>query len=315
MLFLHQPPVDKGEEGMNRGFLIAGLGLALLAGVFFKPADAGKLSMHMHAPVYYLSLGTSLAAGVQADENGASVVTDVSYPGLLAEIIAEDIPKLRHVNLGCPGEDSDTFIDGGICDYRSGSQLDQAVHFLRAHRKAVGLITIDLGANDALSCLQGTRIDLQCIAETIPRLAENLAEALGTLREAAGPEVPIVGMNYYDPLLALWFDDPATAALSATLQDQINGALENVYAQFDIPVADVAGAFGDGDLVTDENNNGVPDSVETICAWTWMCPLQNIHPNEKGYQVIADAFAAVLPPLVPEHVHYHHHGCSSPHRK
>ena len=78
-----------------------------------------------NTPVYYLSLGTSLAAGVQADfpESCESVVTDVNYPGFIAENISadQDIRKLRHVNLGCPGETSDTFIDGGLCKFPHGS--------------------------------------------------------------------------------------------------------------------------------------------------------------------------------------------------
>ena len=123
-----------------------------------------------NTPVYYLSLGTSLAAGVQADPpTGKNVVTNVSYPGLLAEIMRENNSKLRHENLGCPGETSDTFIDGGRCDYPHGSQLDEALNFLHAHGKFTGLITIDLGANDVLQCTQGT-IDFQCAEEAIERL-------------------------------------------------------------------------------------------------------------------------------------------------
>jgi lysophospholipase L1-like esterase len=43
----------------------------------------------------------------------------------------------------------------------------------------------------------------------------------------------------------------------------------------------------------------------TICTWTWMCIGNNIHPNEYGYQVIADAFAARLPPLIPVQAIHH----------
>ena len=248
-------------------------------------------------PVYYLSLGTSLAAGVQADPvTGNKVVTDIHYPGLLAEIIGEDISKLRHENLGCPGETSDTFIDGGRCDYPHGSQLDEAVNFLRAHGKFTGLITIDLGANDVLQCTQGT-IDFQCAEEAIEPLAVNLANILATLREVAGPDVPIVGMNYYNPLLVLWFQNPDLAELTRLLMLDFNEALEGVYAGFGVPVADVAGAFMSGDLVADSNMNMVPDSVELLCAWTWMCAFMNVHPNEVGYGVIAGEFVDVLPPI------------------
>lgn len=295
---------------MNRKLWITCFAVILLVSAPCRPASARSHKGHWNMPVYYLSLGTSLAAGVQADENGGSVVTDVSYPALLADYIRQDIPKLHHVNLGCPGENSDSFIDGGICDYRQGSQLDQAVHFLHAHGKFTGLITIDLGANDVLSCVDDTSIDVVCLGQTITRLAGNLTYVLSTLREAAGPDMPIIGMNYYNPLLAFWFTDPNIAALSVDLQDQINLVLENVYAQFNVPVADVAGAFWAGPLEVDNDGNGYPDSLDNICDWTWMCSEYNIHPNDEGYQVIADAFAAILPPLAPTQVvrHIRHHG-------
>ena len=208
----------------------------------------------------------------------------------------EDISKLRHENLGCPGETSDTFMDGGRCDYPHGSQLDEALNFLHAHGKFTGLITIDLGANDVLQCTQGT-LDFQCAEEAIERLAVNLANILATLREAAGPDVPIVGMNYYNPLLVLWFQNPDLAELTRLLMLDFNEALEGVYAGFGFPVADVAGAFMSGDLVTDTNMNMVPDSVELLCAWTWMCAFMNVHTNEVGYGVIAGEFVGVLPPI------------------
>jgi hypothetical protein len=31
-------------------------------------------------------------------------------------------------------------------------------------------------------------------------------------------------------------------------------------------------------------------NVATICRLTYMCSMQNIHPNVEGYQVIATAF-------------------------
>ena len=270
--------------------VILTVSLVLSAGnVFAKSWKARK-----HTPVYYLSLGTSLAAGVQADPlTGESVVTDVSYPNILAAAIGEDIRKLRHVNLGCPGEISDTFIDGGICEYPHGSQLYEAVKFLHAHRKFTGLITIDLGANDALSCVDETGIDIDCFFGTVSHLASNLTYVLKTLRKAAGPKVPIVGMNYYNPLLVSWFGDPTTAMQTAYLQEQLNMALFDVYSQFKVPVADVAGVFKSNDFTIE--SNGLPANVNLLCAWTWMCEWQNIHPNELGYDAIAGAFEDVLP--------------------
>ena len=259
------------------------------------PGPRGVAPAENNKKVYYLSLGTSLAAGVQADPlTGESVVTDVSYPSKIADALGEDIRKLRHVNLGCPGETSTTFIDGGICDYRRGSQLDEALHFLHVRGKFVGLITIDMGANDILPCFEDPDL-LTCFQQQVALLVENLNEALPALREAAGPDVPIVAMNYYNPLLATWFTNPELVPLLVQLQAELNGVLGLVYAAHGIPVADVAGAFQSDDIVTDANMNGVPDSVELICAWTWMCSHGNIHANDDGYCVIANTFLSVIP--------------------
>ena len=33
-----------------------------------------------------------------------------------------------------------------------------------------------------------------------------------------------------------------------------------------------------------------------ICTYTWMCAVGDIHPNDQGYIVIANTFAAAIPP-------------------
>ena len=267
-------------------------------GMICEPVSAKSGKGKKGKPAYYLSLGTSLAAGVQADpDTGQSVVTDVSYPGILAEKLKEEIPQLRHVNLGCPGETSDSFIDGGICEYKRGSQLAQAVKFLRSRGKSTKLITIDMGANDILGCIDGVNIDMTCFTDATQNLITNLIDILNTLRWAVGPNVPIVAMNYYNPLAAFWFQDPLLANQTNMLQGFVNSALEGVYDAYGVPVADVAAAFMSGDLVTDEFGQTIPDSLDLLCAWTWMCIYQNIHPNAVGYGVIADVFAETLPPL------------------
>jgi len=272
------------EDGFVLGaaILVSAI-LILVIGMATGPVWAQPPGL-LNTPVYYLSLSTSLAAGVQADpESCQSVVTDVSYPGLIAEnIIADkDIRKLRHVNLGCPGETSNTFIDGGLCKYPHGSQLEEALNFLHAHGKFTGLITIDLGANDALDCFfnpppEGIAF---CFMNSVANLSANLSDILDALQQAA-PGVPNVGMNYYNPLLVV---DPATAPL----QDALNTALQVVYGVKEVPVADVAGAFSETP----------PGELALLCEWTWMCDCFNIHPNIAGYEAIANAFNPVLPAI------------------
>ena len=84
------------------------------------------------------------------------------------------------------------------CDYPHGSQLAQTVAFLHAHRRFVSLITIDIGGNYVALCVFS--LDQACLADGLARVNQNLPVILSALREAA-PGVPIVGMNYYDPLL------------------------------------------------------------------------------------------------------------------
>jgi lysophospholipase L1-like esterase len=291
------------------GFFAAALAVAMLT----APVAAKSKHGHKHAPVHYLALGTSLAFGIQARQVDESVCinvpSDVSYPKLLAQTISKKVKNLELVNISCPGETSDTFIDGGICNYAQESQLEAAVAFLRAHRKSTRLITIDLGANDALACVDDATlaIDFQCLLDTVDRLESNLEMVLGALRKAA-PGVPIVGMNYYNPLLLIWSVDRNKAALTALLQELVNLTLERVYTAFKIPVADVSGAFMSADLHTDDIGTELPDSVDLLIAWTWMYTCNDIHPNDVGYGVIAEEFAAVLPKIRSYKPHGPRHG-------
>jgi hypothetical protein len=81
-----------------------------------------------------------------------------------------------------------------------------------------------------------------------------------------------------------------------TLQGQLNNTLALIYSSFGVPVADVATTFMSEEYV-DNNENDIPDNVEILCAWTWMCKFQNIHPNEVGYEMIAATFSGVLPEI------------------
>ncbi len=265
-------------------------------------ALTGVLTVGLPAPVgassgsrFYLSLGTSLSVGIEPNSAGHTRRTQEGYADQLHALLAT--PGLQLVKLGCPGETSITMITGGVCDYEAGSQLAQAVQFLGDHRGSVALVTIDVGANDIEPCggLSGDAQQL-CAAQAIGNVIGNLPVILTALRAAAGPDVTIIGMNYYNPFLAVWFVDPAQAQLSTQLQILFNGGLGFIYtAMFGIPVADVATAF---DSLNDTPNPVVPVNVQNICALTWMCappPVgPNIHANAIGYGVIAQAFLAVF---------------------
>jgi lysophospholipase L1-like esterase len=251
---------------------------------------------------FYLSLGTSLSVGIQPNRAGQNRRTKEGYPDQLYAALSETRPKLRHVMLGCSGETTVTMIVGGICDYKEGSQLAEAVRFLQDHRGSVALVTIDMGANDVEPCgrLSGDAQAL-CVATALGNVVVNLQRILGELR-AAGPGVLIVGMNYYNPFLAAWFQEPngpALAFASDELLSALNFWLEVIYTNpaFGVPVADVAGAFLSSDFRPFEPG-GIPRNVLMICQLTWMCappPVgPNIHANADGYGVIAEAFLPLV---------------------
>ena len=254
--------------------------------------------------VYYLALGDSLSRGIQPDAAGASIETSQGYPDLVYARLRRSHPALRLVQLGCPGESTETMMHGGICRYPGGSQLAAAVTFLRAHRGHVLLVTIDIGANDPEDC--GGQHELaglaSCIGQ-IPGTATRLVTILGRLRAAAGPAVRIVGMSYYLPDLAQWRDGTlghAVARVSERLAVAFTGLLDQAYAQAGVGVADVFGAFDTADFgnpVMVPGIGSLPRNVARICEWTWECAPPprgpNQHANPAGYRVIANAILKV----------------------
>jgi len=251
---------------------------------------------------YYLALGDSLSRGVQPDPAGASLPTQQGYPNQLYAALHLGDPGLRLVKLGCSGETTHTMIDGGICSYPAGSQLAEAVRFLRAHRGQVSLITIDIGANDPDSCISRPSIGAvaSCVTKSFPETVANLTKIMSTIRAAAGRQVRIIGMNYYVPALAEWrngFAGQELARLSERLVVVYNRLLASVYQEFGARVANVFGAFHSGDFTDQVKVPGIgtlPRNVAAICLWTWECAPAPRGPNEHaraiGYGVIALAF-------------------------
>jgi lysophospholipase L1-like esterase len=256
------------------------------------------------ATSYYLSLGDSLAQGVQPNAAGTSVETNQGYPNQLYAALRLGHPGLRLVKLGCPGETTGTMISGGICSYPQGSQLAAAVSFLRDQPGRVPLISIDIGANDLNPCVVLTSLSAleACVEATLPTVVANLTEIMTDLRAAGGGNVRIIGMTYYVPELAAWLTGrpgQEFATASEQLVVTFNGLLSNVYQQFGARIADVFSAFQSADFtdwVTLPNIGTVPRNVALICKWTWECAPAprgpNEHANAIGYGVIALTFLA-----------------------
>jgi lysophospholipase L1-like esterase len=261
--------------------------VAALVGLTVAATPASADVSHASSQ-YYLALGDSLAFGYQPNGDYTHGYVQQLYATLHAQQ-----PRLVLENLGCPGETTTSLVLGGRCPYPGRtSQLDAAIAFLRAHPGKVRLITLDIGGNDVNHCVSATGVDLACFNQALLTIAVNLSVTVARLR-AAAPRAELIGMTYYDTLLAAWLLGPAGQALarqSLQLIHELNGLISFVLRAARARVADVAAAFSTDDMTL---VNGVPLDVLRICQWTWMCTLQDIHANTAGYAVIARTFLSV----------------------
>ena len=296
--------------------------LAALAAVIIGLSATGAAPVAAASrpqPHLYLALGDSLAYGYQPD--GVPSTSGYTYD-------IASTTGLKLTDLGCPGETTNTFIAGGICSYHPyPSQLAAAVKFLSSHRNRMALVTIDLGANNVDGCLSASGVSTTCVTNGLTQVESQLPFILAALRLAAGPKVPILAMNYYDPFLAIyWIGEEtssasALAAESVALDQVLSGIIQASATPSRVGVADVMDAFGTLDNTstscqpylcptptamvsnTDSLANGstLPTSVAEVCDLTWMCTAApNIHANDIGYALIASTFEATKGfPLTP----------------
>lgn len=247
--------------------LLTGVPVALAASSA-QPSSLIRLKQH------YLALGDSLAFGYQPNGDYTHGYVNDFFNQDLKEDGVQDF-----TNLGCPGETSTTFINGGICPYSPfPSQLNAALAFLQAHPRQVSPVTLNLGANDTLRDIDPTtctinttqfQADLATLNTNVTQtILPRLKAALTVKGKVTGQ---IVMLNYYDPYQNICPNSvPFLQLLNKSLKNDVQGfgTIVNVFK-----------AFG-GDTVPNPN----------ICAYTWMCSSPpNIHPTNKGYQVISNA--------------------------
>jgi lysophospholipase L1-like esterase len=275
--------------------------IVLLAALTGSPASAADPAVEVPGePTWYLALGDSLAAGYQPiGRSEDDHRTRAGYVDQLWLMARARYPNLELVNLACPGESTGSIrLAHERCRYPAGSQMDEALAFIEKHRDGLAFITIDIGFND-FECSDA----LACLFPGIERIEARLPSILADLRSAA-PRVPIVGMNVYDPFLALWLGDDADRTLarqSVVAMQLINETLEQAYEEAGVPVADVEAAFAIDDwetLVPLAGHDLVPRNLALLCERTWQCTAPPLgpdrHPNVLGFRAMADAFAVQL---------------------
>ena len=281
---------------------------ATLALMAVGPADAARAR-------YYLSLGDSLAQGMQPNAAGLTINTDQGYADQLYAIEQRRIPGLKLVKLGCGGETTTSFLTGHGnsgdalllgCNPAGGSQMAAAERFLRKHRRRgeVALLTLDIGANDIDGCEAEEAIDATCVIRGAEHISANLPLIMRRLRRAAARGTPMAAMTLYDPFLQLYLTHGghAEAIASDGYARNVNEGLARLYRTAGFRVAHVDVAFRTYEISRKTSLAGqphpVPVAVAEVCRLTWMCapaPVgPNIHANRAGYGLIAQAFATAF---------------------
>lgn len=272
---------------------------ALVLFMFFAFAPAALAAPHAQSQSfnlvgtkqYYLALGDSLAFGFQPNGDYTHGYVDDLFHTLQQEGVKSV------ANMGCPGETSSSFIQGGCASSipphfpYTGPQLNAAVSFLKANPGKVSLITLDIGANDVLRDTtvtpNGCTLNQSGFEADLATLDTNLTGTiLPALYKALTPKghitSRIVMMNYYNPLQNICPNTiPSTQILNQHLANDVSGFGT---------IVDVFGAFG-----------GATTPNPNICTYTWFtlgCPgipqTNDIHATDLGYSVIADTFADAI---------------------
>jgi lysophospholipase L1-like esterase len=272
------------------------------------------------APKLLLAVGDSLAAGYQPSDalalppiDSASGFRDQGYPGSYAADLAT-MRGLSLVDLGCPGETTSSMLATpamALCgdlykaEFGASSQISAAETFLSRHPGRVGLVTLDIGANDLDHCVSASNVNTTCLASADVAVVKNLGRILISLMASVrhfDPGARVAAMNYYDPFLGLEFspggvkgDELALGSVVAT--NAFNAELSAAFNRFGVSVVDVASAFRIDALTPLVRFDGktLPEDVASTCELTWMCPsvageAPSIHPNAAGYRTIAVAF-------------------------
>ena len=275
---------------MKRGLrtLVVVSMLSLAAAVTAAPASAAN-------PVQ-LSMGDSWGFGF-----GAAVPSEGGYVPKLHTALQQrfdcspsDNPKPGQ---GCKRlELMNISVGGATTPTLNANQLPTAVSTLEARngnsnpRDNVEVVTLHIGGNDVTNpivaaCVFGINPNcLQVIATEFAAYSSDLNQTLSALRSAAGPDARIVMGTYDNPIPTCALGGIPGAAQIADLvlegappgiPQGLHDVMRSVAANYDVEVADV---FHD------------------LAPQDWVGGQDCLHPDDSGYDKVAQAFVDVLAP-------------------
>jgi lysophospholipase L1-like esterase len=281
-------PLTRFRRSLLSVGLLAALVAALVAGT---PTAAAAASAPLGPRHYYLSLGDSLGFGLQVTRwlamlDAGTYTPDAFNTGytddLAAMIRARLRPELQVVNYSCPASGTGDMLRADGCFFQqiglalhdefSGSQLDAAAAFLRAHPGQVSPITISIGGGDMETAIADCNAVPACVARSgvFRTIRENLTVILGRLRAAAPTADILLLLPHNVTVVDFPGDNPLWAAFVLELR--------TIAAPKNVRVADAFAA--------------ITLSGRT-CELTFAClpgDLADSHPNDAGYAVMAQLF-------------------------
>jgi hypothetical protein len=294
-------PLQRPRKYAIRSLWAAAIMAISVAPTISQPANAAERGAY-----FYLDLGGSGSVGVQpTPTHPHGQPTDTGYANFFVAIEASKGLNYQLTQLGCPGETTAMALYGGDrCYLASESQLKAATKFLSQNKGAYGVVTVDLGFNNVVHCLRHSSAPPSCIHQGLNQVRRQLPVFLSTLQASAGPGVRFVGIGHYDPFLVSTMNVPAARSLWSI--DALNQTLFDIYHAARIPMVNVGNAFSMSETTPPPTpgHTPVPTNAKMVCELTWMCAPApygpNLHPNDRGYKVIAEAMAAKMPapPLV-----------------
>ncbi|WP_255259880.1 GDSL-type esterase/lipase family protein [Lentibacillus sp. CBA3610] len=240
--------------------------LLLLLFIFtFSPIQSFAAGSDEHSYTY-VALGDSLTAGFLNDSVPPDYNIGKGYPDFIEqEIEAGSAYQIELIN-------------GGIGGFTTEDVLSQMLsndQNIMEHLANADMVTIGIGANDLLGAMDledlnpGVIDDVSAVLEQVEANLNIILEKIGDIN----PDAPVYVMGYYNALH--YMDDDMQGIIEIVLDDMLNVSIENTANANDafyVPTID----FFDG-------------------KYEDYLPNPDIHPNEQGYQAIADAFMEHIP--------------------
>lgn len=247
--------------------------LTLLVFFTLTPLSISAETNH-EAKLNYVALGNSLAAGFL---NDPPLTIGKGYPVFIEEGIEEKTAyKIELANFGIGG-------------YKTDDVLKQvrSIADVRDKIESADLITLDIGANDLLGAVDIGGIDpgdpasindaIENATEALEKVTINMNSILSEIR-TLNEDAPIYVMGYYNALHYL--DNDALQGIISTVMGYLNDVIATSASNYDAYYVPTFDAF-EG-------------------KYEQYLPKPDIHPNEAGYEVIANLFLEqIIPNLEP----------------